>query len=152
MTINSQILISSQIDDFDLADEKLAELKKLIKIILDRELEETEEHPDCLEVSLTFVDDDRIEKLNKEYRDRQKPTDVLAFPLGEELLGEVIISIPRARDQAEDYNHSLFYEISFLTVHGVLHLLGYEHGDFETRSDMEDKEKSYLSELESFSE
>ena len=91
------------------------------------------------EVSVTFVDDDTIHQLNLQYRNIDRSTDVLSFPLGEngvydinndtgaKLLGDIVISIPHAVDQADRYGHSLQREIGFLTVHSMLHLLGYDH-------------------------
>ena len=88
---------------------------------------------------MTFVDNNRIHELNKEYRDKDSATDVLSFPLGEngeydidedngcKLLGDIVISMERAMEQAELYGHSLQREVAYLTVHSMLHLLGYDH-------------------------
>jgi probable rRNA maturation factor len=94
------------------------------------------EQVDHKEVVITFVDNERIRELNHDFRQLDKPTDVLSFPLEEEdALGDIIISIPRAREQATEYNHSFEREMGFLTVHGFLHLLGYDH-----HTDPEEKE------------
>lgn len=87
------------------------------------------------EVSVTFTDDEAIRALNAEYRNIDRSTDVLSFPLfdddfddGEKAaLGDVIMSLERADAQAREYGHSLEREVAFLTVHSVLHLLGYDH-------------------------
>lgn len=91
------------------------------------------------EVSVSFVDNAEIRQLNKIYRDKDKSTDVLSFPLGENgvydvnnetgafLLGDVVISMETAVKQANIYGHSLEREVGFLTVHSMLHLLGYDH-------------------------
>ena len=91
------------------------------------------------EVSVSFVDNKEIRQLNKIYRDKDKSTDVLSFPLGENgvydvnnetgayLLGDVVISMETAVKQANIYGHSLEREVGFLTVHSMLHLLGYDH-------------------------
>lgn len=89
------------------------------------------------EVSVTFTDNERIHALNREYRNVDRPTDVLSFPLsdGEDydtdgdavLLGDIVISLERAQTQAEEYGHSFEREVAFLTVHSMLHLLGYDH-------------------------
>ena len=80
------------------------------------------------EVAVTFVDNERIKELNRQFRNKDKSTDVLSFPLDEEdSLGDIIISIPKAREQAEEYGHSFERELGFLTVHGFLHLVGYDH-------------------------
>ena len=103
------------------------------------------------EISVTFVDDERIHELNREYRNVDRSTDVLSFPLGENgacLLGDIVISVETAVRQAETYGHSLQREIGFLTVHSMLHLLGYDHvngGIEEVR--MREKEERVLTEL-----
>lgn len=91
------------------------------------------------EVSVSFVNNNEIRQLNRVYRDKDKPTDVLSFPLGENgvydlnnetgayLLGDVVISMETAVKQAHIYGHSLEREVGFLTVHSMLHLLGYDH-------------------------
>jgi probable rRNA maturation factor len=89
------------------------------------------------EVSVTFTDNEKIHVLNREYRDVDRPTDVLSFPLyeGEELgqafgpvvLGDIVLSLEKAKAQAEEYGHSFEREVAFLTVHSTLHLLGYDH-------------------------
>ncbi len=93
------------------------------------------------EISVTFVDDKTIHDLNKKHRNIDKSTDVLSFPMdengdfpvnhdtGAKVLGDIIISIEHAYDQAEKYGHTLQREIGFLTVHSLLHLLGYDHED-----------------------
>lgn len=90
------------------------------------------------EVSVTFTDNENIKELNLEHRDRDSATDVLSFPMydfknGEEPydevaeLGDIVLSLERASEQAKDFGHSFKREVSFLTVHSVLHLLGYDH-------------------------
>jgi probable rRNA maturation factor len=91
------------------------------------------------EISVKLVDNDEIQKLNKQYRDIDEPTDVLSFPLGvsgdydvnrdtgDQMLGDIVISVPKAYEQAEKYGHSVQREIGYLTVHSTLHLLGYDH-------------------------
>ncbi len=112
------------------------------------------------EVSVSIVDDEQIQKLNKEYRNIDRSTDVLSFPLGEngvydinhdtgaKLLGDIVISIEHAYDQAEKYGHSLQREIAYLTVHSMLHLLGYNHeeGGLEAVH-MREKEETVLTQL-----
>ncbi|MBI1913018.1 MAG: rRNA maturation RNase YbeY [Deltaproteobacteria bacterium] len=80
------------------------------------------------EVSVLITDDDRIQELNKTYRNKNKPTDVLSFPMDDEqLLGDIVISMDTAKAQAESFKVSLDEELSRLLVHGLLHLLGYDH-------------------------
>ena len=99
----------------------------------------TEGFVDSAEVNVTFVDDDEIKILNTDFRNIEKSTDVLSFPLGEngiydinpengaKMLGDIVISVDHAVKQAELYGHSLQREMAFLTVHSMLHLLGYDH-------------------------
>ncbi len=86
--------------------------------------------------SIIFVDSNEIQRINKEYREMDKVTDVISFALEDtkdaidndiRVLGDIYICIPRMLEQAEDYGHSIKRELSFLTVHGLLHLLGYDH-------------------------
>lgn len=112
------------------------------------------------EVNVTFVDDDEIKKLNTQFRHIEKSTDVLSFPLGEngvydvnpennaKMLGDIVISVDHAEKQAKSYGHSLQREIAFLTVHSMLHLLGYDHvnGGIEQMK-MREKEELVLAKL-----
>lgn len=121
---------------------------------------ESEGYKDSYEISVTFVNDEAIHELNKKHRNIDRPTDVLSFPLGENgvydldhetgayLLGDIVISIETAYSQAQIYGHSLEREVGFLTVHSMLHLLGYDHeqGKLEERI-MREKEEAILSEL-----
>ncbi len=115
---------------------------------------------DDFEVSVSFVDDETIHQLNLEHRNIDRPTDVLSFPLGENgkydlnhetgayLLGDIVISLETACRQAEVYDHSLEREVGFLTVHSMLHLLGYDHekSSLEERI-MREKEEAILGNL-----
>ena len=86
------------------------------------------------EIVLAFVADPEIQELNRKFRKKDKPTDVLSFPLNERAadgkfyLGDIIISVPTAVAQAAELGHSLERELEYLTVHGFLHLIGFEHG------------------------
>ncbi len=88
------------------------------------------------EISLTFTDDDGIQELNRQYRDKDMPTDVLSFPMYDDIsrckesiltLGDIVINIQRADVQANQLGNTLHREIAFLCVHSLLHLLGYDH-------------------------
>lgn len=97
------------------------------------------------EISFTFTDNEGIREINRQYRNIDKPTDVLSFPMlefseeiadaefetedGMVLLGDIVISIERAKEQAGEFGHSLRRELAFLTAHSMLHLLGYDHVD-----------------------
>lgn len=108
------------------------------------------------EVSVTLTDDAHIHVLNRDYRGVDRPTDVLSFALTESeepaiidapcsvLLGDLVISLERAAAQAEEYGHSFLRELSFLTVHGMLHLLGYDHIEEEDRLEMEEEQRHVM--------
>jgi probable rRNA maturation factor len=111
-------------------------------------------------VSVAFVDNRQIKRLNSKYRDKDEPTDVLSFPLsdgngiydldldtGEKLLGDVVISMERAVEQAQKYGHSLQREVAYLTAHSVLHLLGYDHKTGLEKVYMREKEEHVMSQL-----
>lgn len=112
------------------------------------------------EISVKFVNDDEIQQLNREFRNIDRSTDVLSFPLGEngvydinndtgaKMLGDIVISIDHAVEQADTYGHTLEREIGFLTVHSMLHLLGYDHenGGLEAVR-MREKEETVLTQL-----
>ena len=112
------------------------------------------------EISVRFVDDEIIHELNREYRHVDRSTDVLSFPLGEngvydinhdtgaKILGDIVISMQHAVMQADLYGHSLQREIAFLTVHSMLHLLGYDHeAKGLERVRMREKEEAVLTQL-----
>ena len=112
------------------------------------------------EISVCFVDNDEIKKLNKKFRSIDKETDVLSFPMIEFnsqpkdflikkniLLGDIIISLPKAFEQAKEYGHTIEREIAFLTAHGILHLLGYDHINSEDEKIMFDKQKTILARM-----
>ena len=114
-----------------------------------------------VEVSIALVDDDYIRQLNLQYRHIDRPTDVLSFAMREgmedqeefdfyeeELLGDVVVSLERARAQAAEYGHSFEREVGFLVVHGILHLLGYDHELDEERAVMRQKEEEILNSLD----
>ena len=107
------------------------------------------------EVSIFLTDDAEIHRLNKMYRNVDMPTDVLAFAmregvdgeLNQDILGDVVISLPRAEQQARLYGHSFEEEISLLVSHGVLHLLGYEHEEKDEAEVMQRKQEEILRSL-----
>ncbi len=119
-----------------------------------------EKFTDNAEVDVTFVNDEQIKVYNNEYRNIDKSTDVLSFPLGEngvydtnpetgnKMLGDVVISVEHAMAQADLFGHGLRREIAYLTVHSMLHLLGYDHvnGGME-KTIMREKEESVLKKL-----
>ena len=115
------------------------------------------------ELSITLTDNAHIHVLNKKFRGIDAPTDVLSFAFREsdepeivgadfEILGDVIISLERAKVQAEEFGHSFLREVIFLEVHGLLHLLGYDHIDDDERAEMEAEQRFVMNKLEIFRE
>lgn len=116
-----------------------------------------------LDIYITLTNNEEIHKINKEYRDVDRPTDVLSFPMFErdeisklreeklddveEILGDIIISIPKVKEQAEEYGHSYERELAYLTTHGMLHLLGYDHMIDEEKTIMREHEEKVLEKL-----
>ena len=116
--------------------------KETVQSVLRRTADLLELGPD-VEISVLLVDNETIRTLNRDYRDKDAATDVLSFPMEEELpdetapqiiggptermLGDLVISVERAVEQAAEYGHAVERELAFLTVHGLLHLLGYDH-------------------------
>ncbi|WLR56301.1 rRNA maturation RNase YbeY [Mesobacillus subterraneus] len=149
--------MSLEIDFLDeineLTQEEIIKIENLLNYTADKENVQ-----DGSELSVTFVSNERIQEINREYRDKDRPTDVISFALEEmgegeleiigadipRVLGDIIISIPRAREQAEEYNHSFMRELGFLAVHGLLHLLGYDHMNEQDEKQMFDRQKEIL--------
>jgi len=105
-------------------------------------------------LSISFVDDDEIARLNAEHRGKDRPTDVLSFPLepdpsmpGEELLGDVVISVPTALRQAAQYDAPLQRELERLLIHGLLHVLGHDHEAADERRAMIAEERRLAAEI-----
>ena len=129
-------------------------IKKIVQQILKAEGVATP-----YEVSLVFTDSETVKQLNRDYRGVDEPTDVLAFhmlpqkevddsfalpPDGVTRLGEVIISYPQAAEQAREQGHSPERELALLVIHGILHLLGYDHEEPEEESKMRERERELL--------
>lgn len=144
--------------------------------LLEKVIAQAAQQENCpydFELNLTLTDDEGIRNMNREFRDRDIPTDVLSFPMieyeeagnfsplereenriscfhpetGELLLGDIVISLERAKQQALEYGHSLERELSFLTAHSMLHLFGYDHMEDEERERMEQKQEAILQSL-----
>ena len=139
--------------DYELSEEMTEVFEKVCKESLIYEDFET----DC-EISLSIVNDEEIHEINKQFRNIDRPTDVLSFPQltfeegeeadvnenGEIVLGDIIISADRAREQAEEFGHSMKREMAFLAVHSMLHLMGYDHMEKEEKEDMFRRQKEIL--------
>ena len=118
-----------------------------------------EEFKGSAESSVTFVDNAEIKELNTQYRNKNTETDVLSFPMGENgiwdknpetgafVLGDVVISMEKAVEQADIYGHTLQREVGYLTAHSVLHLLGYDHIEPMDRVRMREKEELVMEQL-----
>ena len=119
-----------------------------------------EQFPDSAEISVSFVDNEQIREMNAQYRGKDAETDVLSFPMGEngnydvnhetgaKILGDIVISMPKAVEQAKTYGHGLEREVGFLTAHSMLHLLGYDHEEGGlARVRMREKEEYVMRQL-----
>ncbi|MEG6566188.1 rRNA maturation RNase YbeY [Thermoanaerobacterium saccharolyticum] len=141
--------------------------KGLDKIVEDvvRTALEVEGVVDDVEVSVSFVDNDEIHKLNKYYRNVDRETDVLSFPLVEfeeiytdideedddlnevQPIGDIVISLEKAKQQAEEYGHSFIREVAYLTAHSMFHLMGYDHETEDEKKIMREKEEEVMRRL-----
>lgn len=133
------------------------ELKALLEKVCLESFKYEEFEDDC-EISLSIVSNKEIQEINKQFRNIDLPTDVLSFPQltfeegetadvnenEEIILGDIIISIDKAKEQAEEYGHSLERELAFLAVHSMLHLMGYDHMIQEEEEDMFRRQKEIL--------
>lgn len=148
-----RLSIDSHDETNELTEEQVKTVEELLQFAAD-----VEDVSEGAELSVTFVTNERIQEVNREYRDKDQPTDVISFALEEmsegeleivgsdqpRVLGDIIISIPRAREQAEEYGHSFMRELGFLSVHGLLHLLGYDHMTDSEEKVMFTKQKEIL--------
>lgn len=155
-----QLNWSNEQEKLDIPEAWIARLEKLLQLA-----GEAEGLTDA-QVDLTFVDDEEIHRLNREYRNIDRPTDVLSFAMQEDgegepdivfevesdeeedpfsgMLGDIVISVETAQRQSEEYGHSLEREIGFLFVHGFLHLIGFDHGDEASEAVMTVKQEAVL--------
>jgi len=164
MTINIDYEASEQLE-FDYEELQ----KKVVEACL-----EYEDFPYEIEISILLTDDVQIQQINNEFRGVDAPTDVLSFPTieyeasggylnlentskdcfhpetGELILGDIVISVERAKRQALEYGHSIEREIAFLTAHSMFHLFGYDHSNEEELNKMEEKQSSVLDKLQIF--
>ena len=161
-------IILEQEYDKDLGIDYKEIAEKVINYALDYE-----KCPYEAEISLTLTDNSGIHEVNKEFRDMDKPTDVLSFPLveyevpgefdflededgcfnpetGELMLGDILISLDKVLEQANEYGHSVTREYAFLIAHSMLHLMGYDHMEPDEAKIMENKQTEILNYLEIF--
>ena len=145
----------------DIEENKLYE--KLIEKVLTKCFEEEHLENSHLCITVTLTNPENIRKINKEYRNIDRATDVLSFPMfekeeldekikkndfeHEDMLGDIIISIERVEEQAKEYGHSFERELSYMLVHGFYHLMGYDHIKEEDKLKMRPKEEKVLNDL-----
>ena len=162
------IYVDDRQDNITINEEEIEELKKVINHAL---LEEKVDVP--YEISLLFVNNEEIREINNDTRNIDRETDVLSFPMleyeenkdfkdmyldyefdatykdGDNLvLGDIVLSLEKALEQSKEYNHSFKRECSYLVVHSVLHLLGYDHMNEEEKTIMRKREEEILSKLD----
>lgn len=144
-----EILIDNQDEKIKISEE----MEKLISNSLQTGLEHLGYGSDY-EISITIVDEEEIRQLNHEYRSVDKVTDVLSFPLYERdeipesgMLGDIVICSQRVKEQAEEFGHSEEREFIYLSIHSLLHLLGFDHIEEDDRIEMRSKEKEIMKEI-----
>lgn len=144
--------------------EENREYEPIIKKVIEKCFEEEKIQNSKLCMTIILTTPQNIRKINKEYRDIDKETDVLSFPMFEkdeldkkienndfeyeDVLGDIVISIEKVKEQAEEYGHSFERELSYMLVHGFYHLMGYDHIKEEDKKIMRPKEEKILKSLE----
>ena len=146
-----EIILDDRQDKIKISKELLNKINDIIVECL-----HYEGYDDNYEVSLSFVDNEEIHQVNRDFRGVDRATDVLSFPLltddfdieiEEESLGDIVISLERALEQSIEYNHSFDREVCFLVCHSMFHLLGYDHDTEENTREMRKKEEDVLNKL-----
>ena len=143
--------------------EEKEEYQKIIQKVLEKCFEEEKMIDSKLMITIILTNAENIKKINKQYRNIDKATDVLSFPMfergeleneiknrlieHEDVLGDIIISIPKVEEQAKEYGHSFGRELSYMIVHGFYHLMGYDHIKEEDKKEMRPKEEKILNQL-----
>lgn len=147
------IIIDNRQDILDVNNNLIEIIKKVVENCLNEEKINND-----AEVSISFVDNEEIRELNKNYRGIDKETDVLSFPQYDSLetiraisenliLGDIVISLEKAKEQSIEYGHTFEREVAFLTAHSMFHLLGYDHDTEENMKKMRQKEEKVLNVL-----
>ena len=143
---------------------KKEEYEKIIKRVLEQCFKEEKLLNSKLYITITLTNPENIKEINKQYRNIERATDVLSFPMFEkdeleqkikdndfkypDVLGDIIISIEKVEEQAKEYEHSFERELSYMLVHGFYHLMGYDHIEEEDKKRMRPKEEKILNDLE----
>ena len=139
--------------------EEKIEYKEIIKEVLSKCFKE-EELGNHISITVTLTNPENIRNINRKYRQIDNPTDVLSFPMYEKeeisevkqqkyevILGDIVISIPKVEEQAEEYGHNFKRELSDMVVHGFYHLMGFDHMKEEEKAEMREKEENILGKL-----
>ena len=153
----------------DIKEEK--EYETLIEKVIQKCFEVEKINPTSLYICVTLTENNNIKELNKKYRNIDKATDVLSFPIFEkteldeiiaknllknvnltngimqDIMGDIVISIPKVEEQAKEYGHSFEREFAYMLVHGFYHLMGYDHMTEEEKKEMREKEENVLEKL-----
>ena len=143
--------------------EEKEEYEKIIKRVLEQCFKEEKLINSKLYITITLTNPENIKEINKQYRNIERATDVLSFPMFEkdeleqkiqnedfeypDVLGDIIISIEKVEEQAKEYEHSFERELSYMIVHGFYHLMGYDHIEEEDKKKMRPKEEKILNDL-----
>ena len=143
--------------------EEKEEYDRTIKKVVEKCFEEEDMQDSKLYITITLTNEQNIKEINNKYRNIDKETDVLSFPMfereelekiiknkiydHEDVLGDIVISIPRVEMQAEEYGHSFERELSYMVVHGFYHLMGYDHMEEKEKEEMRAKEEQVLNKL-----
>lgn len=143
--------------------EERKEYERTIRKVLEQCFKEEGIQDSNLYITITLTNPENIKQINREYRNIDKDTDVLSFPMfekdelkekirkkafeHEDILGDIVISIPKVEDQAKEYGHSFERELSYMIVHGFYHLMGYDHIKEEDKKKMRPKEEKILNDL-----
>ncbi len=145
------VLFDDRQDIMEITEDNCKVIEKAIEEVI-----RAEELEGDFEVSVSFVTNEEIKELNKEFRNVDSETDVLSFPLDDDefegvvLLGDIVLSTQRIIEQANDFGHSLEREMAYLTVHSMLHLLGYDHMSGDEKAEMRSREKEIMKKLQIF--
>lgn len=146
-----RVLFNNRQDELEITKEH----KNKIRIAIRETLKAQRERGD-FEVSVSFVSNDEIQSLNKDYRNKDSITDVLSFPLddvgedGYRILGDIVLSTKKIIEQALEFNHSFDRELIYMVVHSMLHLLGYDHMKQREKIEMRSREKLIMQKLKLF--
>ncbi|QSX06839.1 rRNA maturation RNase YbeY [Sedimentibacter sp. zth1] len=152
--MNVTVLCDNRQEFMKITDENIEAMERTIKVCI-----ENENLEGIFEVSVSFVVNDEIKKLNNLYRNVDSATDVLSFPMdGEDkeyfgetiMLGDIVLSTEKIIEQAKEFGHSLERELLYLVTHSMLHLFGYDHIQEEDKSVMREKEKEIMKKLHLF--